>query len=76
MDTTEPEHVQVDSEEDLVEVKSSDTMNKKDLKNKGNKTIHIIGKNFKRQRRLTTGVWVNFKVVDETNEERNLLCKC
>ena len=48
MDTTEPEHVQVDLENDVVEIKSSDTMNKKDLKNKGNKTIHIIGKNFKR----------------------------
>lgn len=35
MDITEPEHVQVDSEEDLVEVKSSDTMNKKGVKNKG-----------------------------------------
>ncbi|CAO2830201.1 unnamed protein product [Amaranthus hypochondriacus] len=36
MDTsTEPEHVDVDSEEDLVEVKSTDSMNKKDPKNKG-----------------------------------------
>ena len=56
-----------------MEVKSSDTMNKKDLKNKGNKTIHICGKNFKQQRRLTSGVWVNFEFVDE---EGNLLCKC
>ena len=76
MDTTEPEHVQVDSEEDLVEVKSSDTMNKKDLKNKGNKTIHITGMNFKRQRRLTFGVRVNFEFVNETDEEGKLLCKC
>ncbi|CAO2838240.1 unnamed protein product [Amaranthus hypochondriacus] len=77
MDTsTEPEHVDVDSEEDLVEVKSTDSMNKKDPKNKGNKTIHIAGKNFKRQRRLTSGVWVNFEFVDETDEEGNLLCKC
>ena len=55
MDTIESKHVQVDSEEDVVEVKSSDTIIKNDLKNKGNKTIHISGKNFKRQRRLTSG---------------------
>ena len=76
MDTIESKHVQVDSEEDVVEVKSSDTIIKNDLKNKGNKTIHISGKNFKRQRRLTSGVWVNFEFVDETDEDGNLLCKC
>ncbi|XP_057538292.1 putative AC transposase isoform X1 [Amaranthus tricolor] len=74
--TIESERVHVDSEEDLVEVKSSDTMSKKDPKNIGNKTIHISGKNFKRQRKLTSGVWVNFEFVDETDEDGNLFCKC
>ena len=72
--TIESERVHVDSEEDLVEVKSSDTMSKNDPKNIGNKTIHISGKNFKRQRKLTSGVWVNFEFVDETDEDGNLFC--
>lgn len=56
MDTIEPEHIQVDLGETLMKVMSGDTMNKKDLKNKGNKTIHLTGKKFKRQHRLTSYV--------------------
>ncbi|KAL2894851.1 Zinc finger BED domain-containing protein DAYSLEEPER, partial [Bienertia sinuspersici] len=34
------------------------------------------GSHFKRQRRLTSKVWINYEFLDEPNEHRNLLCKC
>ncbi|KAL2893054.1 Zinc finger BED domain-containing protein RICESLEEPER 2 [Bienertia sinuspersici] len=35
-----------------------------------------LGSHFKRQRRLTSEVWVNYEFLDEPNEHENLLCKC
>ncbi|KAL2895357.1 Zinc finger BED domain-containing protein RICESLEEPER 2 [Bienertia sinuspersici] len=55
-------------------VKASTKKSSKKISNLTNLTKP--GSHFKRQRRLTSEVWVNYEFLDEPDENGNLLCKC
>ncbi|KAL2921565.1 Zinc finger BED domain-containing protein RICESLEEPER 1 [Bienertia sinuspersici] len=68
----EPIDLDLESGDDLNSTPSSKLTEKKKL----HKPSHIAINRCKRQRRLTSGVWVNFEFLDEPDKHGNLLCKC
>uniref|UniRef100_A0A803M6L9 hAT-like transposase RNase-H fold domain-containing protein n=1 Tax=Chenopodium quinoa TaxID=63459 RepID=A0A803M6L9_CHEQI len=66
---------QLSSEEEEIDSTTQDKGNGKNQKtSSGKPRVILTGK--KRQRRLSSGVWVNFYFLDEPDENGNLICKC
>ncbi|XP_021715946.1 zinc finger BED domain-containing protein RICESLEEPER 2-like [Chenopodium quinoa] len=66
---------QLSSEEEEIDSTTQDKGNGKNQKtSSGKPRVILTGK--KRQRRLSSGVWVNFDFLDEPDENGNLICKC
>uniref|UniRef100_A0A803NAV6 BED-type domain-containing protein n=1 Tax=Chenopodium quinoa TaxID=63459 RepID=A0A803NAV6_CHEQI len=73
-----PKSTQIDGEEGYPELEFvKETWGKSVKQQKGKKIGHTYkpGKNFKRCRKLTSGVWVNFTIL-ELDPDGNLWCKC
>ncbi|KMS98325.1 hypothetical protein BVRB_4g093920 [Beta vulgaris subsp. vulgaris] len=75
---TSPDPIEVDSGEEEVqeEVQNSKKSRKQETKRNVVHKPVLVSKNFKRQRRLTFGVWVHYDFLDEVDENGNLRCKC
>uniref|UniRef100_A0A803LW41 BED-type domain-containing protein n=1 Tax=Chenopodium quinoa TaxID=63459 RepID=A0A803LW41_CHEQI len=66
---------QLSSEEEEIDSTTQDKGNGKNQKtSSGKPRVILTGK--KRQRRFSSGVWVNFDFLDEPDENGNLICKC
>ncbi|XP_021757908.1 zinc finger BED domain-containing protein RICESLEEPER 2-like [Chenopodium quinoa] len=66
---------QLSSEEEKIDSTTQDKGNGKNQKtSSGKPRVILTGK--KRQRRLSSGVWVNFDFLDEPHQNGNLTCKC
>ena len=69
-----PNHVDLEASSEGEE--NSHPPPKVDAKKKGKPILMKPNPHFKRQRKLTSGVWVNFNFLDEPDEQGNLVCQC
>ncbi|KMT08905.1 hypothetical protein BVRB_6g136250 [Beta vulgaris subsp. vulgaris] len=76
MAAAETFHVVLESNEEMNSHQTHQTADKKKKVPKPENALHKPMKHTKRQRRLTSNVWVHFEFLEEPNEHGNLVCKC